>query len=122
MLGCFVFSSCQEVPLPDNQSTIEIDKFVIVPLSPTAKDQIKLVTYGCKYNVLAYVKTKGKDIEVKKRFNSQMKWPCILFQDTILLGQLKDGNYKVKFLIVDTNPLVKDSVTVQEEVSLKVKK
>ncbi len=120
--GCLFLTLCKEEPLPDIPSDIGIDKFIIEPASPTAKDQVKLVTYGCKYNVLAYVKIKGKDIEVKKRYNSMMKWPCLLTQDTIPLGLLKDGNYKVLYLIVDTNPLVKDSVSVMEEVTLKVKK
>ncbi len=39
------------------------------------------------------VSTKGKEIVVKKRFNGQMKWPCILRYDTIPLGRLNQGNY-----------------------------
>lgn len=120
----FLFQFChEEEPLPsENAFNLGIDKFLILPADPTTKDQVKMVTHDCKYNELASVKVKGKDIEVKKRFNSMMKWPCILAFDTIQLGQLKQGTYEVAFLIVDTNPNVIDSVSVQETVRLQVKK
>ena len=124
LLICLVILSCKEEPLADDPvdpAELAIDEFTIVPASPTSKDVVKMVTYDCKYNQLASVTIKAKNIEVKKRFNSQMKWPCLLVYDTIQLGQLSTGNYKVTFLIVDTNPMVKDSVAVQQELTLKVK-
>ena len=120
----FLFQFCQnEEPLPsENVFDLGIDKFLILPADPSINDQVKMVTHDCKYNELASVTVKGKDIEVRKRFNSQMKWPCILRNDTIQLGKLKQGNYDVTFLIVDSNPYVQDSISVQETVKLQVKK
>jgi hypothetical protein len=117
---CLVLTLCHEEPLPYISTTIGIEKFQMVPASPNSKDPIKMVTYDCKYNTLASVKTKGYTVEVKKRFNSQMKWPCLLRLDTIPIGQLNLGYYKVTLLIIDTNPSVKDSVSVQESIYLRV--
>jgi hypothetical protein len=71
---------------------------------------------------LASVNVTGKDIVVKKRFNSQMKLPCILNYDTISLGRLNQGTYLVTLLVIDTNHFVKDSVSIQETNTLKVGK
>ncbi len=117
-----IFQFCMEEPQPQSHFIPEINEFVIVPPQPTSKEQVNMVTYDCKYNVLASVSTKGKEIVVKKRFNGQMKWPCILRYDTIPLGRLNQGNYMVTLLIIDTNPFVKDSVSVQETFMLKVGK
>jgi len=124
LLICLAVLSCKEEPLPDDMvdpADLAIDEFTIVPSSPTSKDMVKMVTYDCKYNQLASVTIRAKNIEVKKRFNGQLKWPCILVYDTIQLGQLSTGTYKVTFLLVDTNPMAKDSVAVQQELTLRVK-
>ena len=122
ILVLLVLMSCNEEPLPDNPSDLEAGKFLLLPGVPTSNDIVKMVTYDCKYNVLAGVKIKGKEIEVKKRFNSQMKWPCILQNDTISLGKLTKGNYKVTFLVIDKNPAVTDSIFSSEAVTLSIKK
>ena len=79
-----------------------------------------MVTHDCKYNQLASVTVKGYDIEVKKRFNGQLKWPCIPHYDTIPLGRLNTGTYLVTLLIIDTNPFLKHSISVKEFLSIKV--
>jgi hypothetical protein len=118
----WIFQSCMDnEPEPSDHSQGK-NKFNILPSEPTTKDEVRMVVYDCKYNVLASVTSKGKDITVKKRFNSQMKWPCVLHHDTIPLGKLKQGNYTVVLLIVDTNPAVTDSIYVQEVLSLRVDK
>jgi hypothetical protein len=116
------FQSCLEEPQSENTDPPEIDNFSILPANPVSKDQVNMVTYDCKYHVLASVTQKAKEITVKKRFNSQMKWPCILHYDTIPLGRLTQGTYNIMMLIVDTNPLVKDSISVQQTLSLEVAK
>jgi hypothetical protein len=109
-------------PEPDHNNTGEIVETLILPSSPTTVDQVKFITHDCKYYVLASVTQKAHDIQIKKRFNSQMKWPCVMVYDTISLGQLKQGNYSVTFKIVDTNPTVTDSISYMETLSLKVEK
>jgi hypothetical protein len=114
--------SCGEEHEKEELSVPEINDFVILPSKPVSKDQVFMVTNDCKYNLLASVSLLGNDITVKKRFNGQLKWPCILQTDTIPLGRLERGTYRVTLLIIDTNPFVKDSISVKETITLKVGK
>jgi hypothetical protein len=98
------------------------DKFLILPSIPVSGSQVSMVTCDCKYNILASVTQSGNEITVKKRFNGQLKWPCILQNDTIPLGRLNEGSYRVTLLIIDTNPFVNDSISVKETITLNVGK
>ncbi len=100
----------------------ETDKFLILPSKPVSGDQVSMVTYDCKYYLLASVSQLGNEITVKKRFNGQLKWPCILQSDTIPLGRLNQGSYRITLLIIDTNPFANDSITVKETITLNVGK
>jgi hypothetical protein len=71
---------------------------------------------------LTSVSEKEDDILIKKRFNSQMKWPCVLTYDTISLGHLKQGHYSITLLIIDTNPMITDSISSKETIELEVAK
>lgn len=122
VLYLIVFQSCLEEPQTKDTDPPVIEKFTILPTKPVSKDEVRMVTYDCKYHVLASVTSRGKEITVKKRFNSQMKWPCILYYDTIPLGRLTQGTYNITMLIVDTNPLVKDSISVVQTLDLEVGK
>lgn len=74
----------------------------IIPEKPTSKDEIKLVVYDdCTYNVLSGVTRKGQTIEIEKQFNSAMKWPCVIKNDTITIGKLASGTYTVNYRLVD---------------------
>ena len=74
----------------------------IIPEKPTSKDEIKLVVYDdCNYNVLSGVTKNGQTIEIEKQFNSAMKWPCVITNDTITIGKLASGTYTVKYKLVD---------------------
>lgn len=112
--------SCSDEPVKQENLVPGLNKFVTLPPTPSAKEMVYMVTHDCKYNQLASVTVKGYDIEVKKRFNGQLKWPCILQYDTIPLGRLNTGTYLVTLLIIDTNPFVKDSIAVKESLSIKV--
>jgi hypothetical protein len=103
-------------------SVPETDRFLILPSKPESGNQIFMVTIDCKYYLLASVSQVGNDITVKKRFNGQLKWPCIIQSDTIPLGRLNRGTYQVTLLIIDTNPLVNDSISVKETITLNVGK
>lgn len=115
-----LLGSCSDEPVKQENLVPGLNKFVTLPPSPTTKEMVFMVTYDCKYNQLASVTVKGYDIEVKKRFNGQLKWPCILQYDTIPLGRLNAGTYLVTLLVIDTNPFVKDSISVKESLSIKV--
>jgi hypothetical protein len=117
-----VFQSCMDDTPPEHNTVVDKKETQILPSSPTTNDLVKIITNDCKYYVLASVSEKGKDIQIKKRFNSQMKWPCVLVFDTISLGKLKQGNYSITLLIIDTNPIVTDSISSKETFDLVVVK
>lgn len=84
----------------------------IIPANPTTNDEIKLLVFDdCTYNLLSGVTRKGNTIDIQKQFNSMMKWPCMMKNDTILIGKLPEGKYTVNYKLVDistytTNPVV----------------
>ena len=74
----------------------------ITPSSPTVLDDIRLVIYDdCNYNTLVGVTRSGKTINIAKQFNSMMKWPCIMKNDTIEIGKLPTGTYILNYKLVD---------------------
>lgn len=98
----FIFFACSdqvnEVQLTDPSG----HNMKIIPEQPTSKDEIKLVVYNdCNYNVLSGVTKNGLTIEIEKQFNSAMKWPCIITNDTISIGKLASGTYTVNYQLVD---------------------
>ena len=104
----------------DNPQTLDLTEFTFLPQSPTIKEETNVVFYGCQYYATSSVIIKSPDIQIKKRFNSQLKWPCVLKYDTINLGKLHKGDYKVTLQIIDFNPSVKDSVFHSETKSLTI--
>jgi len=82
----------------------------IIPVNPSGNDEIKLVVFDdCTYNTLSGITQNGKTITIQKQFNSMMKWPCVMKNDTILIGKLPEGTYTVHYKLVDistnaTNP------------------
>jgi hypothetical protein len=77
-----------------------------IPANPTSNDLIKFVILDdCNYNILSLYNRKGTNIDIEKHFNSLMKWPCILTNDTILIGKLTPGTYTVNYkLLAIANP------------------
>lgn len=74
----------------------------IIPEKPTSNDQIKLVVFDdCTYNVLSGVTRTDKTIDIQKQFNSMMKWPCVIKNDTITIGKLASGTYTINYRLVD---------------------
>jgi hypothetical protein len=118
--------SCMDDTPPDHpddtNNTNEKIETLILPSTPTTADEVKFITYDCKYYVLTSVSTRGKTITVRKRFNSMMKLPCVLEHDTIPIGLLKQGNYILTFLIIDSNPAVADSISFRQTIDLVVEK
>mgnify|MGYP001767192091 CR=1 FL=1 len=122
-IGSLCQSCMDDTPPLNNPDPFQDEKETrIMPASPSTTDQVNVITYDCKYYALASVTEKGKDITIKRRFNGQLKWPCILVYDTIPLGKLKQGNYSVILLTIDTNPMTSDSIFSKETLELIVKK
>ena len=85
-------------------------KMKILPESPGPNDDVRLVVYeDCSYNVLQAVKRDGNTIDIEKQFNSMMKLPCILRNDTISIGKLAVGTYKVYYRLVDLSTQAKET-------------
>lgn len=78
----------------------------IIPANPTSNSDIKLVVFDdCTYNLLSGVTRNGNMIDIQKQFNGMMKWPCMIMNDTILIGKLSHGTYTVNYKLVDiANP------------------
>ena len=115
LLVAVIFISCNKDEQPEGDYFIlNENDFLFLPQSPKSSQDVSIITYDCGYNEFASLKIEGNSIELKKRFTSQMKWPCILENDTIELGKLAAGTYEVTFVLVDTNPFIIDSVSVQE--------
>jgi hypothetical protein len=94
---------------------------MIIPDTPSSKDEVKLIIFDdCIYNILSEVKRKGKTIEIVKQFNSMMKLPCVLTNDTILIGKLPQGSYNVNYTLIDLSSSSQqntfDSFTLQFDV------
>ena len=93
----------------------------LIPASPTSHDQIKLIVYDdCTYHVLSGVTREGNTISIEKRFNSMMKWPCIMENDTIVVGQLPEGNYFIHYKLIDTSTEVANPLALSLFFNLKV--
>lgn len=77
-------------------------KMKILPEVPVSTSEVKLVVYEeCRYNKLAGVKRDGSTIEIEKQYNSMIMAPCVLTNDTILIGKLPAGSYRVNYKLVD---------------------
>jgi hypothetical protein len=93
----------------------------IIPLNPGSNDEIKLVvTDDCTYNTLSGITRNGKTIDIEKQFNSMMKWPCVMRNDTLRIGKLPEGTYTVNYKLVDTSTHVTDPVALSFSFSLSV--
>ena len=122
VLSIFLFAcsdQVSEVQLTD----LSVHNMKIIPEKPTSNDQIKLVVFDdCTYNVLSGVTRNDKIIDIEKKFNSMMKWPCIMKNDTILIGKLPEGTYTVNYKLLDTSTQVTDPTTLSFSFSLPVSK
>jgi hypothetical protein len=73
-----------------------------IPQNPGINDQVSLVVYDdCTYNTLFGITKNGFRIDIEKRFNGMMKWPCMIRNDTILIGKLAEGAYTINYKLVD---------------------
>ena len=93
----------------------------IVPENPTSNDQIKLVVFDdCTYNILSGVTRTDNTIDIQKLFNSMMKWPCVMKNDTILIGKLPVGSYNVNYTLIDISQQAPQNIFVSFSFQMKV--
>jgi hypothetical protein len=93
----------------------------IIPEVPTQSDEIKLVIFDdCTYNVLSGVTRTGNTIDIRKQFNSMMKWPCMMKNDTILIGKLPQGSYNVNYTLIDISQSAPQNISVNFSFKLDV--
>jgi len=94
----------------------------IVPENPTSRDEIKLIIFDdCTYNVLSGVIRSDKTINIQKQFDSMMKWPCVMANDTISLGKLTEGKYVVNYKLMDVAPQTTNSTVLSISFGLTLK-
>lgn len=120
--GIWFFISCER---PEDTSYVDPEQlnqteYTFIPEQPTSREEIQLIFRGCTYYQTVNMQTSGNNITVKKRFNSQLKWPCVVDYDTIPLGKLKKGEYSITLQIIDVNPFISDSVFFSEIKTLEV--
>ena len=93
----------------------------IIPEKPTIEDQIKLVVFDdCTYNILSGVTRTDNTIDIQKQFNSMMKWPCVMKNDTILIGKLPLGSYNVNYTLIDISQQAPQNISVSFSFQMKV--
>lgn len=74
----------------------------IIPESPASGDEVRLVIFqDCRYNKLTGLKRSGTVIDIVKQYNSMIMAPCVLTNDTIQIGKLPAGIYKINYRLVD---------------------
>lgn len=117
----FLLACTEEVKM-DRPVNYVANNMKIIPETPGSKDDIKLVVYDdCTYNTLSKNKRTGKTIDIEKQFNSMMKWPCMMRDDTILIGKLPAGTYNVNYTLIDISQQspqnIAYSITFQLEVA-----
>lgn len=117
----FLVFACSDQVSEVELTDLSVHNMKIIPEKPTSNEQIKLVVFDdCTYNVLSGVTRSGNTIDIKKQFNSMMKWPCVMKNDTILIGKLPEGTYTVKYKLMDTSTQVANLTALSFSFSLPV--
>jgi hypothetical protein len=122
LIGFFLFFfACSDQVSEDQLTNLADHNMKIIPEKPTSNDEIKLVVFDdCTYNVLSGVTRNGNTIDIQKQFNSMMKWPCVIKNDTIQVGKLPTGTYTVNYKLVDLATNVSDPIALSFSFSLSV--
>jgi hypothetical protein len=119
----FFLSGCSDQVSEVQYSDLAMHNMKIIPENPTSNDEIKLVVLDdCTYNQLSGVSKKGNTVDVQKQFNSMMKWPCVMKNDTIMIGKLPEGTYTVNYKLVDISTQVSNQTALSFSFSLPVSK
>jgi len=117
----FLMLACSEKVSEVQLTDLSKHNMKIVPKNPTSNDQIKLVVFDdCTYNILSGVTRTDNTIDIQKLFNSMMKWPCVMKNDTILIGKLPVGSYNVNYTLIDISQQAPQNISVSFSFQMKV--
>ena len=117
----FFMLACSDKVSEVQLSDLSKHNMKIVPENPTSNDQIKLVVFDdCTYNILSGVTRTDNTIDIQKQFNSMMKWPCVMKNDTILIGKLPLGSYNVNYTLIDISQQAPQNISVSFSFQMKV--
>jgi hypothetical protein len=112
---------CSEPMVYWQDSELEKHNMKIIPDKPTQSDEIKLVIFDdCTYNTLSGITRNGSTLDIKKQFNGLMKWPCMMKNDTILIGKLPQGTYNVNYTLIDISQSAPQNISVNFSFKLDV--
>jgi len=118
-----IFIGCSEPMVYWQDSELEKHNMKIIPEVPIQSDEIKLVIFDdCTYNTLSGITRSGSTIDIKKQYNGLMKWPCIMKNDTILIGKLPQGAYNVNYTLIDISQQAPQNISVSFTFKLDVGK
>jgi len=117
----FLMLACSDKVSDMQLTDLSKHNMKIIPENPTSNDQIKLVVFDdCTYNILSGVTRNDKTIDIQKQFNSMMKWPCVMKNDTILIGKLPLGSYNVNYTLIDISQQAPQNISVSFSFQMKV--
>jgi hypothetical protein len=119
----FMLIACSDRTGEDLPVDLSGHNMKLLPEKPTSSDQIKLVIFDdCTYNTLSGITQNGSTIDIKKQFNGMMKWPCIMKNDTILIGILPKGSYNVNYTLIDISQSSPQNISLSFSFLLNVSK
>ena len=97
-----ILLGCQKPIIQELITDPATSNMKLIPSAPTIQDEVKLVIYNdCNYNTLIGITKNGNTIQVVKQFNSLMKRPCFIKNDTINIGKLSQGGYILNYKLLD---------------------
>ena len=124
-LAIFLFMAfirCSEMTADLQLDDLKDHNMKIILENPVSGDDIKLIVFeDCTYNVLSGINRNGQTIEITKQFNSMMKWPCVMKNDTISIGKLPEGKYIINYKLEDVAPQSITSTVLSLSFGLTVK-
>jgi len=117
----FIMLACSDQVGEVQLADISKYNMKIIPEKPTSNDQIKLVIFDdCTYNILSGVTRADNTIDIQKQFNGMMKWPCVMKNDTVLIGKLPQGSYNVNYTLIDISQQAPQNISVSFSFQMKV--
>jgi len=109
----FVLFACSEQVSEMQLTDLSEHNMKIIPEKSGSQDEIKLVIFDdCTYNTLSKNNRNGKTIDIEKQFNGMMKWPCVMKNDTILIGKLPQGSYNVNYTLIDISQQTPNNISL----------
>ena len=119
----FFLFACSDQVVEVQTTDLAEHNMKIIPEKPGSRDEIKLVVFDdCTYNVLSGVTRSGKKIDIEKQFNGMMKWPCVIKNDTILIGILPEGSYNVNYTLIDISQQAPQNISISFSFQMNVRR